>query len=474
MSSKPFLLPDGFRFGVATAGFQVEGGYNGPGEPRNNWFRWEKLGRVEPSGVALDFWNRYDEHLDRAAEAGCDAFRLSVEWARCEPGPGDLDDDAFDRYAEILKGCHQRGMQPLITLHHFTHPEWLGADFWLRPEAPRLFAIWVRVAVARLRSLCHHWVTINEPNILAINSFLTGTFPPGRRLARRDAMRALDHLLAAHVLAYGEIHALQPEAVAATNLFAYSAYHLDRLLVDLLLARRHGVAREDLPSWLIERREEYEATLPRSGISDRLLRWIIGTSLPLGRALPRAVEEIYRSPHECTLDATQIDYYDPVISNHVRWPGHRTAGGRNWSPSRLLWDDRPDPDGLVAYSRLHHEPGLPVWVLENGLCSRVRNGLFYPRSDGWDRLRYLRANLTALVRAIDAGIPVGGYLHWTLADSYEWGSYEPRFGLYRIERKEGMVGWGALDALGGDASSLYRRIIQGLRAGDRSVLTEGA
>ncbi len=470
VSSAPFLLPEGFRFGVATSGFQVEGGYNGPGEPRNNWYQWEKSGRVEPSGVALDFWNRYEEQLDRAVEAGCDAFRLSVEWARCEPQPGDLDEDAFDRYAEILEGCHRRGLQPLVTLHHFTHPEWLGVDFWLRPEAPKLFVLWVRAAVVRLGGLCRHWVTVNEPNVYAINSYLTGTFPPGRRLARRDAMRALDQLLAGHVLAYGEIHSLQPEAVVATNLFAYSAYHLDRLAVDLLLARRYGVSREDLPRWLAGRRTAYEAALPKMGVGERLLRRIIGAALPLEQALPRAVEEIFGSPHECTLDVTQIDYYDPVVSNHVRLPGHRTAGGRNWLPTRMLWDDRPDPDGLIAYSQLHHEQGLPLWVLENGLCSRVRNGRFYLRSDGWDRLRYLRANLAAVVRAIDAGIPVGSYYHWTLADSYEWGSYEPRFGLYRIERKGGDIGWGSLDALGGDASSLYRRIIQGLRAGDRSVL----
>ena len=82
------ILPAGFRFGVATAGFQIEGGFNGPGEPANNWVRWERAGRVEPSGLAVDFWNRSEEHLDRAAAMGCDAFRLGVEWARVEPVPG--------------------------------------------------------------------------------------------------------------------------------------------------------------------------------------------------------------------------------------------------------------------------------------------------------------------------------------------------------------------------------------------------
>ncbi|HEX6596360.1 MAG TPA: family 1 glycosylhydrolase, partial [Acidimicrobiales bacterium] len=92
------VLPPGFRFGVATSGFQVEGGYNRPGLPSNNWLEWEREGRVTPAGRALDFWNRYEDVLDRAVAAGCSAFRLSVEWARCEPAAGRYDEDAFARY----------------------------------------------------------------------------------------------------------------------------------------------------------------------------------------------------------------------------------------------------------------------------------------------------------------------------------------------------------------------------------------
>ena len=124
-------LPDGFVFGVATAGFQVEGGYNGPGEPANNWARWEAGGRIEPSGNACDFWLHPEEALDRAAAMGCEAFRLSVEWARLEPDGGRLRRGALDRYAAILDACHDRGLEPVVTLHHFTHPAWLGEEFWL-------------------------------------------------------------------------------------------------------------------------------------------------------------------------------------------------------------------------------------------------------------------------------------------------------------------------------------------------------
>src|SRR5688572_12363988 len=194
-----------FRFGVATAGFQVEGGYNRPGQPANNWAAWEQSGRVEPSGTALRFWDDYEQQLDRVASLGCDAFRLSVEWARCEPAPGEIDGDAFDRYAAILDACAERGLEPVVTLHHFTHPQWLGADLWLGPQSPERFAEWVATAVDRLGSRCRTWVTLNEINVLALQTYFTGMFPPGRRLDVSATIRSMDHLLTAHVLAYAEI-----------------------------------------------------------------------------------------------------------------------------------------------------------------------------------------------------------------------------------------------------------------------------
>lgn len=465
-----FELPAGFRFGVATAGFQIEGGYNGRGEPANNWYAWEAEGRVEPSGVALDFWNRFEHHLDQAVAAGCDAFRLSVEWARVEPTEGEMDTTALDRYASILDACHERSLQPLVSLHHFTHPEWLGADFWLRPDSPDRFVEWVDVAVERLAGRCRHWVTINEINILAVQSYLLGMFPPGRRRDVAATVRTLDHLLAAHVGAYDCIKARQPQAIVATNNYSFSVYELDRLLTDVLLARAHGVGRYDLRPWLTDRRREFhERAQPRPSAVERAVRRLAGTTIPLDQALPRAVGAVYGSPHDRTLDVTQIDYYDPNVAQHLRWPGHRTAGGRNWLPARMLWDDPPHPPGLTTYCGLNTEPGLDVWVVENGMCNRVRRGRSYPRLDGWDRPRYIKENLGAVVTAIELGIPVGAYFHWTLADNYEWGSYEPRFGLYGVDRERG-IRWSKEDAMGNDAAGTYRRAIERLRAGDVSLV----
>ncbi|MGP8008113.1 MAG: family 1 glycosylhydrolase [Acidimicrobiales bacterium] len=479
------ILPEGFAFGVATAGFQVEGGFNGPGEPANNWVTWEQAGRVEPSGTAVDFWDRPEEALDRAAALGCDSFRLSIEWARVEPRDGETDTVALARYGEIVDACRQRGLEPLVTLHHFTHPAWLGVDFWLRPDSPDRFAAWVESVLPVLAPRVRTWVTVNEINALVLGSWLLGIFPPGRILAFGDAVVAADNLLTAHVLAYEAIHRARPDAVVTTNNAGVSVYDSDQLLTDLLVARSLGVSQLGLDSWLDWRRAEHDAARPAT-TAERLLRRL-GASragYPPGRGREgqararrsprRVVDAVYGSPHERTLDVVGFDYYDPTASRHFRPPGHRTAGGRGWSPARELWDDVPEPAGLDSWLRTQHAviPRTPLWVVENGLCNRVRNGRSYPRLDRWDRPRYLREHLAAVVGAIDAGAPVTGYWHWSLVDNYEWGSYQPRFGLYGVDRHRGERGfrWLETDSMGDDAAGTYRRIIAGLRAGDRSVL----
>jgi beta-glucosidase/6-phospho-beta-glucosidase/beta-galactosidase len=468
------VLPEGFHFGVATAGFQIEGGYNGPGEPANNWGAWERSGRVEPSGIALDFWNRYEEQLDRVRDMGCDSFRLSVEWTRCEPEEARVDVETLGRYAAILDACHQRRLHPVVTLHHFTHPNWLGEDFWLRGDSPERFAAWVELALEHLSERCSTWITLNELNVVAILSYLVGAFPPGRRRDVGATLRSLDNLLTAHVLAYRAIHRRQPDAVVGTNNSCSSLYELDRMLIDILLARSLGVGRHDLDRWLAEHRSGYYASVPPTGgrgdsLLEAALRRLTASIVPLDRALPRAVAAVYDGADPRPLDVVQLDYYEPVASHQLRIPGHRTAGGRGWQPMRNLWDDRPDPDGLRSYCAANHQPGLDLWIVENGLCNRVRRGRSYPRLDGWDRTGYLRANLAAVVAAIDDGIPVSGYWHWTLADNYEWGSYEPRFGLFGVDRERG-VRWSDDDSMGDDSAGAYGRIISGLRQGDRCVL----
>jgi hypothetical protein len=258
--------------------------------------------------------------------------------------------------------------------------------------------------------------------------------------------------------------------VVSVNNHAASVYELDRLLLDVVLARSRGVERHGLPEWLRSRRDEWYQAFPARGRAEALVRRVAAAVVPLEQALPRAVTAAWASPFTRCLDAVMVDYYNPVVGDRLRLPGHRTAGGRSGLPFRRLWDDPVRPAGLTDHLRANHEPGLPVWVAENGLCNRVAGGRAWPRADGWDRVRFLRASLAATTTAVDQGVPVEAYFHWTLADNYEWGSYEPRFGLYGVDRRDGRAEWNDLDSMGGDAAGTFRRLADGLRAGGRSVL----
>jgi beta-glucosidase/6-phospho-beta-glucosidase/beta-galactosidase len=494
VTKEPSLLGEGFAIGVATAGYQVEGGYNGEGEPANNWSNWERTGRVERSGVACDFWARPEEALDRAADIGCNAFRLSVEWARLEPEPDRFDDAALARYVEILGMCAARGLEPMITLHHFTHPWWLGEEFWLRPGSPDRFARHVQRVVPVLAPHCRRWVTVNEPNIVMLMGWIEGAHPPGRRLAFADAYCVLDNLLVAHVLAADAISAVQPDAEVTCNTSSSSIYEHDRLVVDLLLLRSAGVPSSDVDRFVDERRALHDAAYPPHHGGEYLLRRFFAALSPYGtdrsggalwsqmraharRPAPRrVVDAVVASPHERPLGAIGFDWYDPVASHALRIPGRVAAGGRrDWSTGRALWDVPPHPAGLAAWcgaeSALH--AGLPLWVVENGMATRVVDGRSVPREDGWERPRYIGEHLGAIVDAVATGVPVTAYLHWSLVDNYEWGTFEPRLGIFAMDRSDpgGRVRWMDTDAQGNDSAGSFKTVVQGLIAGDRSVLS---
>jgi hypothetical protein len=173
------------------------------------------------------------------------------------------------------------------------------------------------------------------------------------------------------------------------------------------------------------------------------------------------------------LDAVGFDWYDPVASHALRIPGRRGVAGRDWTFGRALWDVQSHPAGLASWCATEAalRPGLPLWVVENGMATRVQAGRALPRDDGMDRPRYVREHLAAVAGAVASGVPVRAYLHWSLVDNYEWGTYEPRFGLFGLDRSDpDAVRWLDTDANGDDAAGEFARVLAGLRTGDGSVL----
>lgn len=455
-----------FTFGVATAGFQIEGGYNGVGQPRNNWAAWEDTGRASPSGRANNFWNDFEAQLDLVAAMGLNSFRLSLEWSRCEPARGAIDHDAVAHYRTILAAIHARGLRPLVTLHHFTNPEWLGTDPWLNDEGWRELTRWYEFAVRTFGDLCDTWITSNEINIFAINTYFHGIFPPGRRGDLAGTLTTIDHLLAAHVAGYQAMRAVQPESTIATNNYSFSIYELDRFLLDTLYAHHYGITPSERVAWFAARRDEHYRLVPGGkGVYapvEAAARRYLRRRLPLTTGFPTATRELERATTERVLDVAQLDYYAPTVTEHITLPGKRTSGGHWPKLGRPLWDDRPDPAMFLAYVKEAGGDGLPVWVVENGMCVRRDERGVWPRRDGWTRERYLRENIGALVDARNQGIDVRAYYYWTLIDNFEWGSYQPRFGLHGL-RDDGTID--PFDTSGDNVAGAYADVISGLAQG---------
>ena len=214
MSGRRF--PEGFRWGVATAAHQIEGG-----NTANDWWDFERRpgsGVAEPSGDACDSWNKWREDHDLAAALGVDDYRFSIEWSRIEPAPGEWSEEAMDHYVRICEDLRGRGIGPVVTFHHFTTPTWVTArGGWENPETADLFAAFCERAAGRLAGVMERACTINEPNIVALMGWGLGVFPPGRR-DRAAVDVVTDHFVDAHRKAVDAVRSAAPEVPVGLTL----------------------------------------------------------------------------------------------------------------------------------------------------------------------------------------------------------------------------------------------------------------
>ena len=211
MPTKAILqFPRGFLWGCATAAHQVEGQLN------NDWTQWEQTsGHIYDNdrvGNGCEWWaGRYVEDFDRAAEMNNNAHRMSVEWSRIEPKPGQWDKSALAQYREMLKALIARGMTPMVTLHHFTDPLWIAEhQGWLWDETPVLFERFVRKVVGVLGDLRTMWCTINEPAVYATQGF--GWDLASREKNRGSLIHAWHQPFERSCSGYHAIKQLQPAA----------------------------------------------------------------------------------------------------------------------------------------------------------------------------------------------------------------------------------------------------------------------
>lgn len=400
MAQATYHFPRGFLWGTATAAHQVEGN-----NTNNTWWAWEQeSGRIlngQKSGAACDWWGgRWREDFDRAAETGQNAHRLSVEWSRIQPAPDRWDEDALDRYREMLQGLQERNITPMVTLHHFSDPVWLAEQGgWENEAVVGAFEKYVRKVVEALKEYVTLWCTINEPNVVTALSYMIGTRPPGKQNFA-TAMQVARNLIRAHAAAYQVIHSIQPQARVgvAMNYMGFQAarswfppdawtagiqFHMYNNLFPF--AMTHGV-----------------------------------TPLPVRMNIPEAKN---------TLDFLGVNYYTMFTvtfspTNPAELFGRRFyPKGSDLSSTGFYANV---PEGMFEALKWGRQFKVPMIVTENGI------------DDSEDRIRprYLVQHIHQVWRAVNFNWPVKGYFYWTLVDNFEWDSgWNLRFGLWELDEE---------------------------------------
>lgn len=392
MAQARMVFPGDFRWGTATAAYQVEGNND-----NSDWWRWEQEeGNIlhnHRSALACNWWQNAEADLDHAAEMGINAHRLSLEWSRIEPAPSTFDAAAIDRYRQILQGMHDRDIEPMVTLHHFSNPLWLveKGDFNNKIVVD-YFRRYVSKVVETLGDLIPKWVTINEPMVYVFMRYIQGLFPAPQKKGWSAGLQAIRNLLRCHAVAYHiikERYADAPVGVAK-NMAVFAA--------------RPGGNRLD--RWWAGRIAWIFNDLWMQCMNNGRLYW------PLGK------EKI---PHLAgSFDFTGLNYYTRF---YVKFPPVGGLLDEEWGPDALVSDGNYGevyPAGLFQLIKRLLPYEKPIYITENGV------------PDNEDQLRpfFILTHLREVWRAVSFCYPVMGYYHWSLVDNFEWDrGWTQRFGL---------------------------------------------
>ncbi len=402
MAKATLHFPADFRWGTATSAHQVEGG-----NKNNDWWQFEQDGHIKDdssSETACDWWEGAEADFDRMADLGHNAHRLSVEWSRVEPQPGQWDQAALDRYRDMVSGLRQRGIEPMVTLHHQTDPLWfVERGGWENSELAREhFPRYVAKVVQALGEHVDLWCTFNEPNHYVLFGWLRGSHPPAKT-DFRAGMRALRAIWKSHADAYRLIHELQPKARVGVALHFVV---FDPAKADSAADR-----------WAAGRQHKMFNQMPLAALTRGRMPWNSGGPFILGV--------------KGTYDWLGINYF---YRRRVTFDLGRSADlyGRMVVP-----EDADVPiegvgetyaKGLLRIARWLSVYGCPLYVTENGVADLTDER----------RPRFLLSHLKQVWHAIQFNYPIKGYYHWTLVDCFQWDyGYSLRFGLIKLDPQTG-------------------------------------
>jgi beta-glucosidase len=404
MSDLVRRFPDGFLWGAATSAHQVEGG-----NTLNDWWRFEQLpGKIHGgalSGAACRHYERFDQDFALAQADGHNAHRLSLEWSRIEPERGRFDPGAVAHYHAVLASLKRHGLLPMVTLHHFTNPLWIAdRGGWENHETVGHFCAFVRFCAREFGGEVDWWCTVNEPEVFAFRGWSEGVWPPGEH-DESAALVVIAHQLEAHGHAYRILHEEDRTDADGDGLAARVGFakHCPQLEADRWWFPLDGL------------RAHFENAVFNDAVISAAVTGEIALSIPGARPVRRHVPELEKS-----LDWFGLNYYTRWKVRMFAPDPHVTRRGAE--KTDLDWEIYPA--GIERALLRVARAGVPVLVTENG---------FADARDSF-RSRAMVEYLLHVGRAMDRGVRVLGYFHWSLLDNFEWADgFKGRFGLYRVD-----------------------------------------
>lgn len=399
--------PDDFLCGVAISVYQNSGGVNTNWEAFENekCFFSNNIQNGDKCGVSNDFWNCFEADIERAADLNCRLFRLSIEWSRITPLPGEVDMAAVQRYHEMFDVMDRLGMQSTVTLYHFVHPLWFEQlGHFEREENIQHYVDFVKVAFKHFGGRTSLWVTFNEPGVQAFCSYVHGSFPPAKKGQFDAAGRFLLHLYQAHIAAYKAIKASKGgDCVQVGIVHNYMNFEV-----------------KDPSSFTASWVRPIVEVINKCWGNDILVELFTSGTFTWPKFLSDGFSWQYpdgRAP----CDFVGLNYYGRGVINWMMQPTSRKGDIKTDMPFAAYAPGLYE--GIACMSQI----GLPIYITETGICDHTT----------LKRPAFFHAFLDQIVKAVEDGYDVRGITMWTLVDNFEWAlGWSKKFGLYGWDHDE--------------------------------------